>query len=173
MMRPSPLCVVISLAGCLALIGCATDPEPASTTEASLELGTGSWRFEPLDDGDTVELVRGAQGGWHVYVSVRMSVPEASPTFDLDDAMLVIESQRADDTEAPRELRTRAIFDPQDPEGRRSLVGWAYILAEPGCLVGEMLRLRVSVESGADVLSAERYVVVGGGDDPPATCEPR
>ena len=36
-----------------------------------LELGTGVTEFEPLDDGDDIELVAGAQGGWHLDAALR------------------------------------------------------------------------------------------------------
>ena len=39
--------------------------------EAWIELGGGMQAFEPLSDGDTIELVAGIQGGWHVDVSLR------------------------------------------------------------------------------------------------------
>jgi hypothetical protein len=38
-----------------------------------LEVGTGTYRFEPVTDGDTLPLVFGAQGGWHLWVAIRVS----------------------------------------------------------------------------------------------------
>ncbi|HMV70201.1 MAG TPA: hypothetical protein PKA64_25390 [Myxococcota bacterium] len=45
-----------------------TDP-PA--VEPGCELGTGATALEPLVDGQDLPQVRGPQGGWHVYGSVR------------------------------------------------------------------------------------------------------
>ncbi|MCC6874750.1 MAG: hypothetical protein IT378_10635, partial [Sandaracinaceae bacterium] len=68
--------------------GCAAPEEPVP---ASLELGTGTWRFEELDDGASVPLVHGAQGGWHFWVAVRARGVSA------DQGSLEIEVQRADE----------------------------------------------------------------------------
>jgi hypothetical protein len=39
--------------------------------DVDLELGTGAREFMPVDDGDTVHLYRGPQGGYMIYLSVR------------------------------------------------------------------------------------------------------
>jgi len=54
----------------------APDPGQAPPSEAVwgdpwLELGTGVTGFEPLDDGDDIELVAGPQGGWHLDAALR------------------------------------------------------------------------------------------------------
>ncbi len=57
----------------------AGDPEPlpdaAATSKecegAELELGTGFRTYEPVRDGDTIDLFRGPQGGYMVYLSLR------------------------------------------------------------------------------------------------------
>lgn len=36
----------------------------------TLDLGAGASAYEPLDDGDTVELIHGAQGGFHVVIAL-------------------------------------------------------------------------------------------------------
>jgi hypothetical protein len=38
--------------------------------EPSVEVGTGSYTFEPL--GETVDMIHGPQGGWHLVSSVRV-----------------------------------------------------------------------------------------------------
>ncbi len=59
--------LAIFLAALLGLGGCsAEDPQPAW-----LELGAGLDAFEALDQGDSVELVHGPQGGWHVDLALR------------------------------------------------------------------------------------------------------
>ena len=36
-----------------------------------VELGTGTTQWESLDDGDTVAIVYGPQGGWHIDATLR------------------------------------------------------------------------------------------------------
>jgi hypothetical protein len=46
-------------------------PSEAVWGEPWIELGTGVVAFEPLDDGDDIELVAGIQGGWHLDATLR------------------------------------------------------------------------------------------------------
>jgi hypothetical protein len=47
----------------------AVDAGPVAAPE--LQLGTGKDSFEPLAEGQTVELIHGPQGGWHIWGSLR------------------------------------------------------------------------------------------------------
>jgi hypothetical protein len=49
---------------CLVLGGCEGGPPLA-------EIGTGTSHFEPLEDRQSVPLIAGAQGGWHLWIAVR------------------------------------------------------------------------------------------------------
>lgn len=40
--------------------------------EFVVEPGTGTDAFDPLEDGDTIEIVHGPQGGWHIEVGGRV-----------------------------------------------------------------------------------------------------
>lgn len=44
---------------------------PSPDAEPWLELGAGLYAYENLEDGDTIELVHGFQGGWHVDMAIR------------------------------------------------------------------------------------------------------
>ena len=67
------------LASTLLFAGCPQDsnnPPADACEQAALEapsanLGTGSTLFAALDDGDDLEVHQGAQGGFHVWGSVR------------------------------------------------------------------------------------------------------
>ncbi len=132
---------------------------------ASLELGTGSWRFEPITDGQELELVRGAQGGWHLWLSVR--------TRGLDDRTpLRITMQPADESLPPRMATATMVLDPPNADGFRDFVGFASVVEDPGCRVGELMRIEASAEVDGEVLVTERYVVPLGGTYPPPPCEP-
>lgn len=61
---------VIHIIGLLALgAACSDDAGPAP----EVELGTGTTEFEPLTDGQELEVIRGPQGGFHFHVHARMS----------------------------------------------------------------------------------------------------
>jgi hypothetical protein len=62
----------------LLLTACADGPEGqaerdpcAPGREPTLAIGGGVSRFEPLREGDTLELVHGPQGGYHVEIGLR------------------------------------------------------------------------------------------------------
>ncbi|HEY8428812.1 MAG TPA: hypothetical protein VIL20_10575 [Sandaracinaceae bacterium] len=151
---------VILLAAALAT-GCAA----ASESGARLELGTGTIRFEPVEDGATLPLIRGAQGGWHVWIAVRAEGLES------DGGMLSIEHQPADESAPPVAATLGVRFDPPDAEGRRSYLGWPAILADPSCAVGELLRVRATLTTPDGMqLADERHVLVGPGEHPPPPC---
>lgn len=160
----APLLVCASVLGSVSLLGCAAathEDEPAP----SLEIGTGTWRFEPLDDGAVVPLVKGAQGGWHVWLSVRVDGLDASR------GSLAIELQPADESEPAETTTVGVSLDPPDAEGRRSYLGWPAILSDPSCAVGELLRVRATLTTSAgERLVAERELMPSGGDDPPPAC---
>jgi len=69
------------LASTLLFAGCPQDsnnPPADACEQAALEapsanLGTGSTLFAALDDGDDVEVHQGAQGGFHVWGTVRVA----------------------------------------------------------------------------------------------------
>lgn len=158
--------ILVGLLGGLggsALLACsAAPPEP---TGASLEIGTGTARFAPLSDGAEIPLVRGAQGGWHMWISVRAS--------GLDTAFGSVEVAHgpADESRPMDVTRAGATFDPPDALGRRSMLGWPAILADPSCSVGRLHRVRVTVTTATGQrASAEVELIPTGGDHPPPPC---
>jgi len=151
-----------ALAATILVAGCADAPP---VEDAALELGTGSWRFEPLEDGQEVELVRGAQGGWHVWISVRTrGVEDDRPPVRLTVGP-------ADGSRPPDEVEVALPFDPPRDDGWRQLVGYTGVVNEPACLVGELVRFTVRVTTAdGEELTAERDVRVAGGAYPPPPC---
>lgn len=150
---------------CVMAAGCtAAAPEP-TPDEPALELGTGTARFEPVVDGDELPMIRGAQGGWHVWASVRVT------GMDVDVGSLRFEHQPADESEPPVELAVGAHFDPADATGGRSALGYAMIFSDPTCSVGRLHRIRVTLTTpSGETLSAERDVMPTGGEFPPPPC---
>lgn len=50
-----------------------TEPATGCAADLSVEIGTGALAYEPLEDGDTVTIVHGPQGGWHIETGAIVS----------------------------------------------------------------------------------------------------
>lgn len=150
--------------GVCGVAGCSSAPA-ASSGEPALELGTGTWQFEPVVDGQALPLVHGAQGGWHFWVAVRLT------GVDADTGSLRIETQPADDS-TPATTETIGVhLDPPDATGGRSYLGWRDILGDPSCAVGHTYRVRATLTLTSGMrASDERYIEVAPGDSPPPPC---
>jgi len=161
-MRTIATLLVLGLAAC----GCAAAaPDPIEPEGAALELGTGTWRFEPVEDGDEVPMIHGAQGGWHLWVAVRTDGMESRT------GRLEIELQPADESSPPQTTSLGVQLDPPDAEGRMSYLGWPAILPDPACATGTMQRIRATfTTSSGERVTSERYVIAGAGESPPPAC---
>lgn len=76
------------LLGLLGLIACGHGTEDTATTSTvtyapEISLGTGEIEFEHVDDGGSVYLVYGPQGGYHLLGSVRTRGIDAGDPTDL------------------------------------------------------------------------------------------
>lgn len=138
--------------------------QPTSTDDASFELGTGTWRFEPVADGDTLELVRGAQGGWHLWISARVRNPEPGAPMNLRVTFANMERPPL------HNISLTPTFDPPNSSGYSNFLGWTAQLSDPACAVGELVRIYATYELGGQLLEDEVDVIVGGGADPPGEC---
>lgn len=67
--------------GAVALLTAACVPDGP----LEIELGTGEVDFEPLADGDEIDVINGPQGGFHVLGSVRARFVETGDPNALDD----------------------------------------------------------------------------------------
>lgn len=68
----------------LALGACASDAG-GSVGPPQATIGTGAVEFQPLADGDTVYVVLGPQGGFHIWGAVRVANLDAGNADDLSD----------------------------------------------------------------------------------------
>jgi hypothetical protein len=153
--------IVVAALSCT-LFACAGEAAPG---EGTVELGTGEWEFVPLTDEQPVELIFGVQGGYHVWTSFR------AEGLDPEGVMLEIETQRADDSHPPELSRVPVDFQMND--GTAELLGWPAVLGDPGCVLGDMLRIRVTLtDAHGTVATDERYVLplTGTGTPPPPDC---
>ena len=78
-----PLLLIVLL-GCGAESNPASDPEPPAVPPA-IEMGTGEWDWEPLEDGQEIDVIQGPQGGFHLLGSVRVAGIAAGSADDLSD----------------------------------------------------------------------------------------
>ena len=113
--------------------------------------------------------MRGAQGGWHIWISLRVTGVELEGGPEVTLRMQPVdESRPAQDTTLP------LAFDPPDEKGARKLIGFTGILNDPSCLVGALVRVQATVEiASGERLMDERDVLVRGGTYPPPPCEAR
>lgn len=157
---------IASLSFLLMLSLAACDEEEDPPGELTVELGTGEVAFEPLTDGTTLPLIAGPQGGHHVWLGLRV-VGMSGTRANLTVEPIPITTGELPPRSSPVRITMTELAD-----GTHEYFGWPAQLAEPGCLVGEQLLLRVTLEDtrgsrGSD----ERTIVVGDGTGVPPCSE--
>jgi len=132
---------------------------------ATLELGTGSWRFEPLEDGQEVELVHGAQGGWHMWISLRVT------NIDVEHPNVQLAMEPADQSRPAQEVSIALPFDAKDEKGESELIGYIGVVNDPSCWVGALVSVTATLTTDDGIiLRDERDIVLSGGVYPPPPC---
>jgi len=111
----------------LALLGCGP-PEP------TVDIGTGESSFEPLTDGQDVTLVRGSQGGHHMWMSLR--VDGLDPQKVWLDADVELEGER---------FRSRNITALTSEGDQDYLVGWPLVMTDPARVDGKVVKILVTL----------------------------
>jgi len=85
-LRPRQTALGAVLLLTVSLLAAACDPSASTcgddNPEPEIELGTGELEFVPIDDGDSIQLVLGPQGGFHLLGSLRV---RGMPTGDPDN----------------------------------------------------------------------------------------
>jgi hypothetical protein len=149
----------------LALYACGEGAPAHGGGSATLELGTGSWRFEALEDGQEVELVHGAQGGWHMWISLKVTgAAVAHPTVRLT-------MEPADESLPMQDVSVELPFEAPDEHGACKLIGYTGVVNDPSCWVGALVHVQATVTTDdGTVLSDEHDVVLRGGVYPPPPC---
>ena len=125
--------------------------------DPTLELGTGLTAFEPLSDGDSITLVGGIQGGWHLDASVRFdgfgpdgillvydAVDEGAERLSYVTEALLWEESVLPETEGWSRVGDRIVLDVDDPTP----------------LIGTTVILRVTAELEGQTWSDERRVII-------------
>jgi len=136
--------------------------------EPALELGTGEIAFEPLEDGDSIYVIHGPQGGYHLLASLRLAGVEAGNRDDLSDPSnptVELEVHFGDRQLVVNGLFTQglAVSIPAGGSFSHEVLGRLAILdiADDSELDGEEIRFlaRVSPVGGPE-LSDERRLIV-------------
>lgn len=104
----------------------------------ALELGSGELRFEAFEDGASLALVAGSQGGYHVWLSLR------TPDVGLTRLPLRIEMGPGQ-TPGEASERSELSLDFRATDDYAEHTGFpAQIARDPACLVGEAQWIRVT-----------------------------
>jgi hypothetical protein len=144
--------------GAALALGCgSTQDGDASAPRTSVVLGTGEAEFEAMDGEPTLRLVRGAQGGFHVWASV-LAYGFSSPRLDLrltttvddePDSSLVMHAR----------LTMRDVLDP-DGNPAQSFAGFPAQVKGARCADGRRVGLELQLsEPGGGSSRDVRYCV--------------
>ena len=130
--------------------------------DAWIELGTGRTGFEPLSEGDPVELVAGIQGGWHVDVSVHFG------GFGPAGIQLLYSAVDADGQPVsfvtPAVLSEAGLLDGGEDTWVRVGDRVVFDIQSDDEVVGDEIVLRVTAKLGDQTWSDERRVRVVDND---------
>ncbi len=162
------------LRACLSAAVCACAASPSGTApdgcaageNPTLDVGAGASEYSALDDGDAVELVHGAQGGFHVVIALDgqfLDVVEGSRvpgqiTATIDGVETAVTSPYLDfrcnpDTGTVQSFGTLLIFTPTEDQ----LQG----LTPPEFLQGKTAEIHAEVtDRDGRVVRADRTVVL-------------
>lgn len=55
------------------LLACVGPPSGGTPAVPAIQLGTGATSFQALENGSSLEVISGPQGGWHLNVAARIS----------------------------------------------------------------------------------------------------
>ena len=147
------------LLGALALVSTLSCGE-APLGDPWAEVGTGELAFVPIADGDDAELHAGAQGGWHLWVSVR--------AYAFGEQARLGTRIEPLDWEGPVQEGSRPVPLERAEDGVRTFVGSPAVLSYASCFVGRPTRLTLTLSDESGRLATdERIVVPQAPPDPP------
>ena len=127
---------------------------PDSAATLVVDVGGGDNNFVPLENGSSVDVVSGPQGGFHIWTSVRVHDPSVS-------LVQINLSLRFEDTGAPagRASRVAASLDPP-VEGARVHVHMTNFVDDPQAVRGRRVVMRAEVIADDERHGAGELVVV-------------
>ena len=144
--------------GAVLLLGCGSNPDDAtSASPTSVLLGTGEAEFEAMDGEPTLRLVRGAQGGFHVWASM-LAYGFSSPQLDM-----LLTTSVDDEPDSRLVMHARLTMrDVLDPSGNpaQSFAGFPAQVKGARCADGRRVGLELQLsEPGGGASGDVRYCV--------------
>lgn len=157
----APMLALLALMGCPGRDNIDT---ACPALESSVELGTGTESFIPLDDGDPLRFERGPQGGYHAYGSLRATGVDAGDPnypFDLSNPHIWFKLER-DGEELALLLDQPRLLQPLDDEGHVGVLGELVIfsVADPPTLDGAAVTFRGGLTDSCGRGGESRHEVV-------------
>jgi hypothetical protein len=138
--RAYALATLVVAAGCGGEAELPPVPEPQPGVR--VVLGTGREAFEPLNDEASVPLIRGIQGGWHVWTSF------LAYGFDTDVLRMDLTTRWEGVEESvlggPGNVAVRPALDATGAPALAS-VGWPAVVYNPTCADGHRLLVNLTV----------------------------
>ena len=133
----------LALLGLLACWGCGTeDSSGRDESTVTVVLGTGSDTFEAIESEPTLTLIKGLQGGFHIWTSFLVY------GFETDVVRMELSTRWEGVTESIIEMDGNvAVFPAKDPAGvdAKASVGWPALIYNPTCAHGKTLRFDITV----------------------------
>ncbi|MEZ4445563.1 MAG: hypothetical protein R3B72_41190 [Polyangiaceae bacterium] len=146
-----------------ALTGCAA-PEAATAPEEEVwvEVGLAVDGFEPIADGDPLELVQGPQGGWHLDLGARFDAP--FPDGAPHGEHLVYRIWDPDHTAQvayPMKVTLgTGTCEPANPGWEQTRIRTVFAIDDPSEVVGRDWLVEAELLAGPEVVVDQRLIVV-------------
>jgi hypothetical protein len=137
-----------------------------------LDLGTGRTAFEPLGSEGTVPLIKGLQGGYHVWTSLH------AYGFETDVLRMDMTTRWGERDESLLEMKAvLGVKADTDLAGAPVLttLGWPALVFDPHCANGKALDVDVRVtdtDSGRSASDKRRWILDVAEEDRSLDCPP-
>jgi hypothetical protein len=175
MMRSGATARLVALLALALTVGCGPEGGAEAATDAGstgprVMLGSGRGAFEAVEANGSVPLIKGIQGGFHVWTSffaygfatdvVRMEL--STRWGGLDDSLLEMAGNIG-------------VHPATDPSGMPALLslGWPAIVSNPECSHGQLLDIEITISdsaTGASASDAIRWVIDVAEEDRSSDC---
>ena len=144
----------LAFASLLVLFGAACST--GAPAEGLLTLGTGEAEFTPLVDGQDVDLTAGAQGGHHLWLSMR------TEGLDPGRCELHVSVWAEDDPDNAQNswVGVRMSPAPDGAPGTLEYIGWPGLIANPECFVEKRVHFLVEITDERGAHAMDEHVVV-------------
>lgn len=168
--RLLPFLVVVPFAGCDS--DGASDDGGGAPSEPAVVLGTGVDGYEPIEGEPTLTLIKGLQGGFHVWMSFL--------AYGFDTNVLRMELATSWDgyveSIIPMQGNVR-MRDALDAAGHPAqvLVGWPAVIHDPTCAHGRRIRLDITVRdqtNGTEASDTRVFVADVAEEERGTSCPP-